>query len=186
MASSADQLRAQRLRFLGRAGSMFDHWLARCESPIERLFLAEALNDGWRFPDMSDWRANYDWIRHLHHEAHSCLFFCRDDLPHFPFLVMQMPLELDGRRLRLDFAIVEPEEDRFRVAIELDGHDFHERTREQAESDKSRDRLLQAKGWRVLRFTGSEIVRDVGSCWMDVIRHIAPEWAAAAQEQCQQ
>lgn len=47
-----------------------------------------------------------------------------------------------------------------RVAVECDGHDFHERTKEQAEHDKARDRDMQAAGWVVARFTGSEINRD--------------------------
>jgi very-short-patch-repair endonuclease len=48
--------------------------------------------------------------------------------------------------------------------VECDGHDFHERTKEQAQRDKSRDRYLQANGWRVLRFTGSEIHRTPEKC----------------------
>jgi very-short-patch-repair endonuclease len=50
------------------------------------------------------------------------------------------------------------------VVVECDGHDFHERTREQAAHDKRRDRYMQAAGWRVLRFTGSEIHRDAARC----------------------
>lgn len=44
-----------------------------------------------------------------------------------------------------------------RIAIECDGHDFHERTKAQAQRDKSRDRVLQARAIPVFRFTGSEI-----------------------------
>jgi very-short-patch-repair endonuclease len=44
--------------------------------------------------------------------------------------------------------------------VECDGHDFHERTKEQAERDKGRDRKLQSLGLPVFRFTGSEIFRD--------------------------
>jgi REase_MTES_1575 len=46
------------------------------------------------------------------------------------------------------------------LAVECDGHDFHEKTKEQAEHDKKRDRDLQSMGWSVARFTGAEIVRD--------------------------
>jgi hypothetical protein len=46
------------------------------------------------------------------------------------------------------------------VAVECDGHDYHERTKEQAQRDKARDRALQSIGWRVARFTGSEIWTD--------------------------
>lgn len=50
------------------------------------------------------------------------------------------------------------------LCVELDGHDFHERTKEQAKRDKSRDRELQASGWVVLRFTGSEVFNDPYEC----------------------
>jgi very-short-patch-repair endonuclease len=50
------------------------------------------------------------------------------------------------------------------TVVECDGHDFHERTKEQAASDKARDRALQALGMRVLRFTGSEIWSDPLVC----------------------
>jgi very-short-patch-repair endonuclease len=46
------------------------------------------------------------------------------------------------------------------IFVECDGHDFHERTKEQAEHDRSKDRAIQAAGIPVLRFTGREIWRD--------------------------
>ena len=45
------------------------------------------------------------------------------------------------------------------MAIECDGHDFHEKTKEQAQRDKEKDRILQANGWLIARFTGSEIYK---------------------------
>lgn len=50
------------------------------------------------------------------------------------------------------------------VIIECDGHDYHERTKEQAQRDKERDRTLQSLGFLVFRFTGSEIWRSGGKC----------------------
>lgn len=44
--------------------------------------------------------------------------------------------------------------------VECDGHDFHEKTKEQAARDKKRDRYLQGRGYKVFRFTGSEIWRN--------------------------
>jgi hypothetical protein len=51
-----------------------------------------------------------------------------------------------------------------RVAVELDGHDFHERTKAQVELRNRRDRELQDDGWRVLHFSGSEFHRDPRAC----------------------
>lgn len=56
------------------------------------------------------------------------------------------------------------------LAVECDGHDFHEKTKEQAARDKSRDRDLTELGVRVLRFTGAEIWRDPLRCAGDVMR----------------
>ena len=51
-----------------------------------------------------------------------------------------------------------------RLIVECDGHDFHERTKEQAARDRSRDRAAQIAGATVLRFTGSEIHADPLAC----------------------
>lgn len=58
------------------------------------------------------------------------------------------------------------------IAVELDGHDFHEKTKEQAQNDKEKDRFLQSHGYLVARFTGSEVYRDPQKCSNEV-RHLA-------------
>ncbi|WP_414461773.1 endonuclease domain-containing protein [Hyphomicrobium sp. DY-1] len=60
---------------------------------------------------------------------------------------------------RVDFLAVTQSADGGRrfIAIECDGHDFHEKTRDQAQRDKLRDREIQNAGVEVHRFTGSEI-----------------------------
>jgi hypothetical protein len=40
-----------------------------------------------------------------------------------------------------------------RVIVECDGHNFHEKTKEQAASDKQRDRFFARNGYILLRFT---------------------------------
>lgn len=47
-----------------------------------------------------------------------------------------------------------------KVIIECDGHDFHEKTKEQAQHDKERDRFFTSLGFKILRYTGSEIYND--------------------------
>lgn len=66
------------------------------------------------------------------------------------------------------FEVAEP---RFMV-VECDGHDFHERTKEQARRDKKRDRFFQSKGYKVLRFTGSEIWADPEACADEVLEQL--------------
>lgn len=46
------------------------------------------------------------------------------------------------------------------VVIELDGHAFHDKDKQQRAYEKARDRFLVKKGYKVLHFTGSEVVAD--------------------------
>ena len=55
-----------------------------------------------------------------------------------------------------------------KLVIECDGHDFHEKTKIQAQRDKKRDRDLTAAGYQVFRFTGSEIFRDAPGCAKEI------------------
>lgn len=55
-----------------------------------------------------------------------------------------------------------------KIIIECDGHDFHERTKDQAQRDRAKDRDWQSAGYRVFRFTGSEIYRDAFQCATEV------------------
>lgn len=59
-----------------------------------------------------------------------------------------------------------------KVVVECDGHDFHDKTKEQAQRDKKRDRDLQAAGCHVFRFTGSEIWGDVFRCVEEVFEFL--------------
>jgi very-short-patch-repair endonuclease len=70
-----------------------------------------------------------------------------------------------------------------KMVIECDGHDFHERTKEQAAADKSRDRLLQTWGYNVLRFTGSEIWKNSTRCVEQVEECMNEHFGRAAIEQ---
>lgn len=51
-----------------------------------------------------------------------------------------------------------------KLIVECDGHEWHEKTKEQAQRDKVRDRHFVRNDWQVLRFTGSEINRDAAAC----------------------
>ncbi len=54
------------------------------------------------------------------------------------------------------------------LAVECDGHDFHEKTKDQASHDKKRDRGLKAAGYEVVRFTGSEIWANPQNCAQEI------------------
>ncbi len=59
-----------------------------------------------------------------------------------------------------------------KMIVECDGHDFHEKTKEQAKRDKSRDRTLQSLGFPVYHYTGSEIWKDVFGSASQIIRDL--------------
>lgn len=46
------------------------------------------------------------------------------------------------------------------IAIEVDGHDWHEKNAKQAAHDRRKDRYLQMQGYFIARFTGQEIWLD--------------------------
>ncbi len=128
----------------------------RHESPIEQLFAA-----AWRIAE---------WISTEEREIRA-------------HLVPQHEISTtDGQRFRADFlagvylpyrgqrdSVIDDALDAIKVVIELDGHEFHERTKEQVESRNARDRALQADGYRVLHFAGSEVVRDPVACASGVL-----------------
>ena len=53
--------------------------------------------------------------------------------------------------------------------IELDGHTFHERTRDQVQRRDSRDRALQRFGWRLSHYSYAEFMADPELVMFDVI-----------------
>lgn len=84
-----------------------------------------------------------------------------------PYTTLIIP-QFKIHEFRVDFALFNRAEPSVKIAIECDGHQFHERTKEQAQRDKSRDRTLQTLGFKVLRFTGSEIYRKPMECAAEV------------------
>ncbi len=59
-----------------------------------------------------------------------------------------------------------------RLVIECDGHDFHEKTKEQVKRDNGREYDLKMAGYDVLRFSGSEIYNTPYACAEKAINYI--------------
>jgi very-short-patch-repair endonuclease len=100
----------------------------KSESPIEALFYA-----AWQLSS-----------RHLM-------------VPDSPELVLTQQAPVGHYRADFLLEIRPPAGDTKRLVVELDGHAFHERTKEQAAKDKARDRWMTGAGYTVMRFTGSEV-----------------------------
>lgn len=65
-----------------------------------------------------------------------------------------------------------------KVAIELDGHDFHEKTKEQVDHRNRRDRELQRNGWIVFHFSGRELLQKPVRCCEEVLDAAQGQYAA--------
>lgn len=158
--STSRKLAELRDAYMRSAGETFDFYV-QCESgvpwvesPIEQLALAGCLVEGWEQLDQDGWSVanglftamGLDPSLILASRTHGVLGF-----------------QVSHARRRYDIvAIVQPDwvDDRVVLVVELDGHDFHERTKEQSTRDKARDRDITRKGWRAARFTGSEVWRN--------------------------
>jgi very-short-patch-repair endonuclease len=101
--------------------------------------------------------------------------------------VPQLLLSIKGRRFRPDFLFMQMVEDAENsrvisvknVVVEVDGHDFHERTKEQARRDRSRDRLMLRHDFYVLRYTGSEVFKDAEAVAREIREFVMPAEVAA-------
>jgi very-short-patch-repair endonuclease len=60
-------------------------------------------------------------------------------------------------KYRIDLALMGP-----RIAIECDGKAYHS-SKQQKAHDKRKNAYLRRHGWRVLRFSGRQITRDIGT-----------------------
>lgn len=57
----------------------------------------------------------------------------------------------------------------YTFAIEIDGHKYHEKTKEQARADKEKDRMYLKNKIIPIRFTGSEVYHDPVKCVKDTL-----------------
>lgn len=92
-----------------------------------------------------------------------------EDVLGFYELVIQPQVQIG--KYRVDFQLRHWETDTWFV-IECDGHDYHEKTKEQAAYDKKRDRFLIKQGYVVLRYTGSQICSNPDEIFSDVLEII--------------
>jgi hypothetical protein len=74
----------------------------------------------------------------------------------------------DEKNYRFDFVV--SQQSVGGLIVECDGHDFHERTKEQAAYDRHKDRIAQIGFGMILRFTGSEIYQHLSCCSEQIVR----------------
>ena len=119
---------------------LFNIWdnIAECESPIEQIF---CIHFNWKI-------YNNSVIENL-----KKIGYVIDDIG--------KQYEIGNYRIDFLFSIKNIQTGKYKnFIVELDGHDFHEKTKEQAKRDKEKDRFLISEGYTVIRFTGSEIYNN--------------------------
>lgn len=60
----------------------------------------------------------------------------------------------------------------FKLAIECDGYEFHQKTKEQVQRDNEREFDLKMAGYEVLRFSGTQIYNNPIKCAKDTYDYI--------------
>ena len=94
------------------------------------------------------------------------------------WLLPQEVIKTSGGNYRADFLFSSYECDygqdykEYNLVIECDGHDFHERTKQQVVRDNQRTMDLKKAGYDVIRFSGSQIYNDPFKCANDVLDYI--------------
>jgi len=105
---------------------------------------------------------------------------CSMGFPYFEYfsLYPQKPITANGKTYRADFVVDTSEhfadktEHIVNVIFECDGHDFHEKTKEQVIKCNNRDFDLKMAGYEVIHFSGSEIYRDPLGCAKKAIDYV--------------
>jgi very-short-patch-repair endonuclease len=140
----------------------------RCESPIEVLMLAALLHEGSKDCRLSVVMAE-DYLREVFLKPK-----VQEGEHPTPLSSRIFPQFVIGS-YRVDFCL--SFYGGFYLIVECDGHEWHDRTPDQAQRDKARDRALQAEGFPVLRFTGREIWNDARKCAAEVFETAQREWS---------
>lgn len=188
-----DEFKSMKSRLSGRAGKLYgqacniaaagainevtrrmETYLPFCESELEKTFLAALVTEAHYdnqicFPHRENFRGA-DWASRLFGDGFENFLHraIRDHGPTPTIVLMQVPIA----EYRVDFllyGISASCDDRstwghFKLVVECDGHDFHEKTKAQAARDKQRDRKLMSMGYHIMRFTGSEMWKNPQQC----------------------
>ena len=133
-----------------------------CKSPIEVIF-----------------NFTYDLVKF----ANGYLDFC---------LIPQYEVNTENKKYYVDFAffaedteeIIEIKNPNYKLVIECDGHEFHEKTKEQVAKDNEREYELKMLGFDVLRFSGSQIYNKPFRCAVNTLEYINKKVNEVANDGC--
>ena len=134
--------------------------LIDCESPIEQL-LAMALK-------------NLD-IKHI---------YKFNPFVDIVDIEKQEVIDCGDKKYRVDFLIpvIYKNQENICFVVECDGHEFHQKTKEQVEKDNIRMRKLQKYGYEVIRFSGTEIWHRPYKCAEEILKIILSKCKYTGEE----
>lgn len=146
----------------------------QCGSPIEKMFLSALIcacnNKEIGLSLYSEERCPH--LEGLPVYTDSCLhIYPQEQIGNYRVDFL-LTFVLDGHLMHLDNEGGFSASGQSQLVVECDGHDYHERTKEQASRDKERDRALQSCGYVVFRFTGADIYQDAFKCAMECLDHL--------------
>jgi very-short-patch-repair endonuclease len=116
--------------------------IIQCQSPIEKLFLIE-----WEYQNNS--------------------FYFGGDLKDY-YIKPQFIIE--GYGYKVDFMIINTTRPDW-IVVELDSYLWHGSTPDQFAKEKERERDITKLGYKLFRFSGKEIYRNVEKCVNETIKY---------------
>lgn len=139
-----------------------------CESPAEQILLVELYNcwGGEAHSQLNRLQCHfgadypaYDGIFTACCEPQRIVTTCSENQYRVDFYIYLTRFGTTGASPDNQFS---PE--LVKLVVEVDEHDYHERTSEQVSRDRERDRNLLLSGYPVIRFSGSEVHNFPESC----------------------
>ena len=112
--------------------------------------------------------------------AFDLIGFSREGKEKCFYLLPQEEVQAGNKTYRADFLFDTDQcespydhfEKPYKLVIECDGHEFHEKTKAQVKKDNERDMALKMAGYDVLHFSGSQIYNEPFKCAEQVMEYI--------------
>ena len=110
--------------------------------------------------------------------------YCRLENKKSIFLFPQKEISCNGKKYYIDFEFEaddyltyltfgeEIKNNKFKLAIECDGYEFHQKSKEQVQRDNEREYDLKISGYDILRFSGTQIYNAPLKCAKDIYDYI--------------
>lgn len=148
-------------------------WLAQHSTwiDVERLFNFECLLDQYEINSPPEQLFACVWCHNFSHHNVDLQPQCSIGKYRADFVVR--PADHFHVGLRFPEGLLKRITDKLPVyALEIDGFEWHDKTPEQAERDRKRERFIQSQGYTVLRFAAREVLRDPASTAREVSQRL--------------